>query len=249
MILPVAALLSSCAGATGDGSGPAPGGGAPMVSVAVAPRAATVPTGGSTQFAVTVANAPDARVQWEVNRVPGGNSATGTINSNGLYLAPASVPATSVEVSAVLQTDSNRFGSASVTVVVPVSVSPRQAALTASQSLQFQAAGPSVGAAGVTWAASDGTITTDGLYIPSRAGIFTVTATSRTDSTATASATVYVTDYAGQLSWRNDPGFTGQNRQELALSPATLAAGSFGKLGLLRRGRPSARPAFVCCRG
>jgi hypothetical protein len=201
-----------------------------VVSIVVAPQAAVVPTGGSAQFAATVQNSSGAQIQWEVNHVPGGNSAMGTINSAGLYQAPASVPSDPVEVAAVLQANTNLFGSANVTVLAPISVAPRLAALTTSQTLQFQATGLSVGASGVTWAASGGTITADGLYSPTEPGIFTVTATSRADASAMASATVSVTGSAGQSSWRNDPGLTGQNRQELALNPAALASSSFGKV-------------------
>lgn len=189
-----------------------------------------MPTSGTAQFVATVENAPAAAIQWEVNHIAGGDGSMGTINSNGLYRAPAAVPESSVQITAVLQADTNRFGLADVTIVAPVSVSPRQAAATTSQTVQFQAAGPAVGGAGVSWSASAGTITDAGLYTPPGAGVFTVTATSRTDSTARASATVYVTNYAGQSSWRNDAGLTGQNLQERALNPSTLAAGSFGKM-------------------
>ena len=156
----------------------------------------------------------------------------GTVNSTGMYHAPASVPGTPVQITAALQTDASRFGSAAVTVVVPVSVTPRQAALTTSETMQFQAAGPATNS-GVTWSVSagGGAISASGLYVPPAAsGIFTVTATSLSDSTASSSSAIYVTDFAGNLSWRNDSGLTGQNRQELALSPATVASGSFGKL-------------------
>ena len=39
-----------------------------------------------------------------------------------------------------------------------------------------------------------------------------------------------VTTFAGTFSWRNDTSLTGQNRQELALAPATITGGQFGKL-------------------
>jgi hypothetical protein len=152
-----------------------------------------------------------------------------------------------VEITAVLLADANRFGSADVTVVPPVSVSPRQAALTTSQTIQLHAAGPGVGAAGVSWVASGGLVGASGLYTPaSVAGIHTITATSRSDPAASASATIYVTDFAGHSSWRNDPGLTGQNRQELALNPATLAAGLFGKISFCAvDGQAYAQPLYA----
>ena len=228
LVLLAAALLSSCAGGGTAGTGGSQT--APVARVAVSPQSAIVPTSGTAQFTATVENATVAAIQWEVNRVPGGSGGMGTIGSGGLYRAPATVPESSVEITAVLQADTNKYASADVIIVAPVSVSPRQAAVTTSQSVQFQGAGPAASGAGVTWSASSGAITAAGLYTPPGAGIFTVTATSRMDATASASATVYVTDYWGQSSWRNDPGLTGQNSLELALNPATLAAGLFGKV-------------------
>jgi len=223
----LAALLSSCAGGTGGAVAPA----TPVVTVSVVPSAATVGTNATAQFLAAVQNASSATVQWQVNRIPGGGGAIGTISADGLYQAPASVPGTAVTITAVLQADVSRFGVAEVSVVPPVSLSPRQASLTTSQTLQLQAAGPGVDNSSVNWAASGGFITAGGLYIPPTiAGIVTVTATSKSDSTVSASATIYVTSFAGHLSWRNDPGLTGQNRQELALAPATLANGLFGKI-------------------
>ena len=214
--------------------------------MAVAPTAATVTTGSTAQFTATVQNAPAASVQWEVNSVPGGAAAIGTINSFGMYRAPAGVPGAPVEITAVLQTDTTRFGSADVTVVSPVSLTPRQAALTTSETIQFQAAGPATGS-GVNWSASSGIVTVDGIYSPPAAsGTFIVTATSRSDPTASSSAAIYVTDFAGNLSWRNDSGLTGQNGKELALSPATLASGSFGKLSSCAvDGQIVAQPLYV----
>jgi hypothetical protein len=233
-LLLFASLLTSCAAAGGSSasgttntpSTPV----APAASIAVAPQAAIVLTSGTVQFAATVGNLSSPSIQWEVNHVPGGDGTMGTINSAGLYQAPASVPGSTVQVTAVLQTNAQMSASADVTVVPPVSVSPRQTAVTTSQTVQFQALVGGTGGAGVSWSASGGTITAAGLYTPPGAGIFTITATNPTNPAANASATVYVTDFAGQLSWRNDSGLTGQNVHEWALNPATLAAGGLGKI-------------------
>jgi hypothetical protein len=188
-----------------------------------------VPTSGTAQFSAAVTS-PSAAIQWEVNRVPGGNGSMGTIDSNGLYRAPNTVPGAKIEVSAVLQSDSQKFATADVTVVDTLVVSPRQAAVTTSQSVQFQATGMAATGGGVTWTSTGGTVSSEGLFIPSGSGAFTVTATSRTILSMASSATVYVTSLEGQSSWRNDAGLTGQNQQELALNPATVGSGFFGKL-------------------
>ena len=243
--LPLSALLCSCAGGTSGSTGtPA----TPAATVSVVPPTVTVATSATAQFVATVQNTPVSTVQWEVNRIAGGNVTMGTITATGLYRAPAIVPGTTVKITAALQEDTNRFGSADVTVVPPVSLSPRQAALTTSQTLQFQAGGPGVSNATVNWAASGGSVSASGLYTPppATAGIFTVTATSRSDPTASAAATIYATKFAGLSSWRNDPGLTGQNLQELALNPATLAAGLFGKISFCAvDGQIYAQPLYI----
>ena len=91
---------------------------------------------------------------------------------------------------------------------------------------------------GVVWSvdgvvggtASSGTITTGGLYTPpSVAGVHTVTATS-SDLSQSASATVYVTNYAGKFTHHNDNFRTGANLNEMVLTPATVNSATFGKL-------------------
>jgi hypothetical protein len=63
---------------------------------------------------------------------------------------------------------------------------------------------------------------------------------------ASATAVIYVTDLAGVYSWRNDAGLTGQNRQELALTPANLTSGTFGKLTSCPvDGQVHAQPLYV----
>jgi chitodextrinase len=112
-------------------------------------------------------------------------------------------------------------------------VTPRQTALTSSQTQSFTAtSGP------VTWSVdrvaggsvSSGTITSAGLYTaPSGAGTHTVTATT-TDLSQSASATVYITNYPGTFTHHNDNLRTGQNINEKVLTPAIVNQAQFGKL-------------------
>ena len=80
--------------------------------------------------------------------------------------------------------------------------------------------------------ATVGTISATGVYAPtvSAAGQHTIKATSMATPAASASATVWVTTYSGTFTWRNDAQRSGQNEQELALSPTTLNSTNFGKL-------------------
>jgi len=118
-------------------------------------------------------------------------------------------------------------------------VSPRIAALTISQTQQFQATVKNGGSNEVTWSVDGiaggnpevGTISTNGLYQPpSTAGVHSVTATSVADPTKGASVNVAVTDFAGTFTYHNDNARTGQNLQELALTPPTVNSLQFGKV-------------------
>jgi len=61
------------------------------VTVAVSPSSASVRTGRSKTFTATVTGAPNT-VTWSVNGTAGGDTAVGTVDGNGQYLAPTAVP-------------------------------------------------------------------------------------------------------------------------------------------------------------
>ena len=113
-----------------------------------------------------------------------------------------------------------------------VTVSPARAAIViTTQTQQFTSS-----ATGVTWSVDNivggnstvGTISTAGLYTPpARAGTHTVTATSGGTS---GSATIYLTDLKGVLTYHNDNARDGINTRELALSSSTVTTATFGKL-------------------
>ena len=102
------------------------------VTVTSSPTSATLPTGGSQQFAATVAGASDTSVTWQVNSVTGGNLTVGTISTLGSYQAPSVVPTPpTVTVTALASANGVTSASAPVTIVsgsgtatVTVSTSP-----------------------------------------------------------------------------------------------------------------------------
>jgi hypothetical protein len=108
-------LLPSCGGggpsSSGGGGG---GGGGGTVSVSISPQSPTVFTTMTQQFNATVSGTSDTLVTWEVNGVSGGGSGTGTIDSSGLYTAPAA-PGTDT-VAAISQADPTKLATAAVTV-------------------------------------------------------------------------------------------------------------------------------------
>ena len=66
------------------------------------------------QFTATVTNTTDTAVTWQVNGVTGGNATVGTINSSGLYTAPAVIPnPASVTITAFITDNSSYRGTQS----------------------------------------------------------------------------------------------------------------------------------------
>ena len=184
----------------------------PVVTVSVSPPSAQISPGASVQFLVSVRNASNPAVNWQVNGVSGGNSSVGAIAPSGAatasYTAPANVSgALTVTVAAVLQADATKFGSATVTINplpgAQISVSPINANVVEGTSLQFNATvqnGPPT----VIWevnnvpggTANFGTISSSGYYtapttIPARPMV-TITALLFSDSSVSGSTNVTI---------------------------------------------------------
>lgn len=174
------------------------------IVVTISPATATVPTGGQQQFSATVTGTSNTTVYWYVV----GGSSNGTITSNGLYKAPLGAPAAPVTITASSAANSERSGSATVTVTgapqtVSISINPTSATVNTGSTQQFTATVSGTNNTAVTWQVNNvtggnstmGTISSSGLYtapavVP--AGPVTVTVISQADSTKQASATVGV---------------------------------------------------------
>jgi hypothetical protein len=114
----MAALLAMTLAACGGGGNTPP---PPGPSVTVSPATANVLEGSTQQFTATVSNSSNTTVTWQVNGVAGGNSSVGTIDSTGLYTAPAIVPnPASVTISAVLQANAGISGNSIATITAVV---------------------------------------------------------------------------------------------------------------------------------
>lgn len=183
------------------------GASAPSVpAVNVSPAVVQLQAGvGKQQFTATVLNDSNTRVVWKVNGELGGNAQIGTIDANGMYVAPASVPATNpVTISAFSVADPRVSASASATITPPVgiTITPANPTVKLRQTVQFTANVANASNTAVTWSVNGtvggnttvGTIDTNGLYTaPSSfpgVGQITIAATSVIDPQQTASTTI-----------------------------------------------------------
>jgi uncharacterized protein (DUF1800 family) len=130
-------LLSGCSGLGtkrgSDGSTLPPDSGNAN-SVTVTPATATIRAGANEAFAATVTSATTGSntsagsasgnsVTWSVNSIAGGNATVGTIDANGMYTAPASLPTpNTVTVTATSTADATQKSSSAVTLQNPIPV-------------------------------------------------------------------------------------------------------------------------------
>ncbi len=121
-------LLSGCAGvgtkSSGSGASPTlPPDNTTSISVTVTPATATVRAGANASFAAAISGSTNTSVTWSVNSVNGGNATMGTIDANGMYTAPASLPTpNTVTITATSAVDTTKKATSSVSLQNPIPV-------------------------------------------------------------------------------------------------------------------------------
>jgi hypothetical protein len=195
--------------------------------VVVTPPSANVAENDTQQFTANV------QVTWSV-------TGDGTIDSNGLFLA-GSIPG-SATVTATATDHSGATGNADVTVG-PLTVTPATATTQEGHTQQFTAN------ATVTWTATCGTIDSTGLFTaPMKTGDCEITATDQVNATANAIDTVIPDqpNNGNYTTWKNDNMGTGQQLNELTLTPANVNANKFGvKFSVATDGVTFAQPLYM----
>ena len=126
----------------------------------------------------------------------------------------------------------------SVNAAISISIAPKVAAVAVTQVIPLSAT--TTDGAGVTWkiSASGGSFNptsslsgaTVSFTAPATAAVYTVTATSVSDTSKSVSITAGVTDLAGVYTWHNDLARDGVNGHEYALTTSNVNTASFGKL-------------------
>jgi hypothetical protein len=181
---------------------------APAVQVAVCPLQTRLQTGATQSFAATVANASDESVTWQVNGVTGGSATYGTISTDGVYTAPATVPSpATVQIAAVSTADSSASATNNLTVFTAITetLSPTSASVQTSNTQAFTATVTNTSNTAVTWevngvvggSSTYGTISTSGVYtapsaVPTTSPNVTIAAISAADPSVMATAAVTV---------------------------------------------------------
>jgi hypothetical protein len=203
-------------------------------------------------FTATVTGTTNTAVTWSVS----GGASNGTISSNGVYTAPATVPnPAKVTVIATSQADTAKSGSATVTVVaIAVSVQPATASVSDFRTQQFTAAVTSSSNTAVTWQVNGvtggsqkfGFISSAGLYVapsavPTKSDgqgntittTLTITAVSQADTTVSGTSTVtIVPDNANTLPIPVELGSSGGNAHDFVNNTKTITCcgGTLGSL-------------------
>ena len=166
--------------------------------------------------------APSGTIAFSASAAATWTASCGTINSSGLFTAPATTGSCTVTATATGGSGQKASTLVTVSSTGALTVTPSSAPVHALGTQQFTAN------KSVTWSASCGSINSSGLFTaPATAGTCTITATlSGGGGTGTASAAVSLVNYATR---KNTNSGTGLQSNELALTPASVSSGKFAQ--------------------
>jgi hypothetical protein len=186
------------------------------VNITIAPATLSINIVTSFQFQAVVSGSTDIVITWQVNGIAGGNSTVGTIDSNGLYRAPAAVPSPATVNVVAVSYDEPALTATSVVTITPapsVTISPTTWTLPSgtANTKTFTSTVTGTLTTNVDWYvgnalgivkggnATFGTINSAGVYsapaTPPIGSSVIVTAVSRDFPLSSASATVTLTGY------------------------------------------------------
>ncbi len=228
----------------------------PVLTITIAPTTATVGAGTTQQFTPTVTGSDNTAVTWSVDGIAGGNTTVGTVDSNGLYTAPATAAGHTVTATSVA--DTTKSASAAVSVI-SMAITPTTTSLTPNGTRQFSASVQGSNNDGVAWLVdgiaggnnSVGTISSNGLYVaPGNTGSHTVTASADVLPAYGVNAAANVVNApqgtVSIVTYHNDDVRDGVNENESTLNATNVNPQQFGKLADLQvDGQIYAQPLYL----
>ncbi len=166
------------------------------------------------------------------------NASTGALSGTPTTVVSAGLTFTATDSGTPAQKQSAALTLTIDPAGTDVSITPRRAGLTVTQTLALSAT--TNDPRGVTWSVTPAggsfspATSLSGAKVtftaPATAGVYTITATSVTDTGRSGSISVGVTGLAGVYTYHNDLARAGANLQEYALTAQTVNTNSFGKL-------------------
>ena len=189
--LGLAVLLCGCGGGSGGGSTPPPQSTVTAVSVSCSPSSIATDKTSSCISTVSGTGSYSSAVTWSVSP-----SSIGSISSAGVFTPTGAGTAT---ITATSAQDATKSGAATVTVTaastissVTVTCSPTSIVTGQTSTCTATVTGTGAFSSAVTWSATDGSITSSGVFTPTASGTATITATSTQDATKSGAMSIAV---------------------------------------------------------
>ena len=210
LALSISLLLTACGGGGGGSTTPVT---PTITSVAVVCSPSSINTNQTSTCTPTVSGTGNysSSVTWSVSP-----TSIGTVSSAGVFTPAGSGTAT---ITATSTQDSTKSGNATVAVTTPstitsitVDCSPASILTTQTSTCSATVQGTGSYSSAVTWGATDGTMTSSGVFTPAATGTATITATSTQDTSKSGTASVAVgSATANEWAWVSGSDIVGAN--------------------------------------